>query len=225
MKNPADIISVHDQDAAQYDRLVHEYHSYAHDVLFGMSFAYVQPGDWLLDLGIGTGLASESFAKLGLEVYGCDGSTEMLKVCEAKAFAKELKVIDLQDMPLPYADHCFDHVVCCGVLHFFDYLETIFEEALRIIKPGGIFAFTVAAQTSAEETASDSIPKDHLEVTTPWGMPIFKHSSEYIARLLHANGFASLKTQQLVMRGGPEENNKDIVFNALVTGNKRVIHA
>jgi len=68
------------------------------------------------DIGIGTGLASRSFAKLGLKVYGCDGSAEMLKVCESKAFATDLKAFDLQDIPLPYSDSFFDHVICCSAL-------------------------------------------------------------------------------------------------------------
>ena len=59
-----------------------------------------------------------------------------------------LKVVDLQTTPLPYADNVFDHVICCGVFHFFDALETILQEVLLVIKPGGSFAFTVAAQTS-----------------------------------------------------------------------------
>ena len=69
-------IYAHDQEADLYDEQVREYESYAHDVLFGMSFEYVRSGERLLDLGIGTGLASLPFAKLGLEVFGLDGSAE-----------------------------------------------------------------------------------------------------------------------------------------------------
>ncbi len=111
MKN-VDTISVHSQESGHYDQQVREYNSYGHDALFGMSFEYVNSRDCLLDIGIGTGLASQSFAKVGLEIYGCDGSTEMLKICESKAFAKELKVFDLQNIPLPYSDNFFDHVIC-----------------------------------------------------------------------------------------------------------------
>lgn len=220
MKN-ADTISVHDQEAAQYDKQVHECNSYSHDVLFGMSFGYVNPRDCLLDLGIGTGLASISFAQLGLTVYGCDGSAEMLKVCESKAFAKELKIIDLKDIPLPYSDHFFDHVICCGVLHFFDDLDALMKEFLRLVKSGGLFAFTVAAQTSAEKAANVNNPQDYFETSTPWGISIFKHSSEYISKLFHANGVDILKTQQLVMRGWPKDKGEDILFNALVARSKR----
>jgi predicted TPR repeat methyltransferase len=215
MKN-VDTISVHDQAAYQYDQQVREYNSYGHDALFGMSFEYVNSHDCLLDIGIGTGLASQSFAKVGLEVYGCDGSTEMLKVCESKAFAKELKVFDLQKIPLPYSDSFFDHVICCGVLHFFSDLETIFMEVLRVIKPGGIFAFTIAAQTTDEEAASDSNLHGYLETPTPWDVAIFKHSDRFVTNLLQANSFDILKTQKLLIRGGPEVDSDDMLFRAYV---------
>jgi predicted TPR repeat methyltransferase len=211
-----DTVIAHDQEAVQYDQQVHEYNSYGHDILFGMSFEYVNPHECLLDIGIGTGLASQPFARVGLEIYGCDGSTEMLKVCESKAFAKELKVFDLQNIPLPYSDNFFDHVICCGVLHFFDDLGTILKEVLRIIKLGGIFAFTVAAQTSDEEAAGHDNLQGYLETPTPWDVPIFKHSGEYVSNLLQANGFEILKTQKLLIRGGPEEDSGDMLFRVYV---------
>lgn len=219
MKNP-DTISVHDQGAAQYDKQVHKYNSYGHDALFGMGFEYVTPGDCLLDLGIGTGLASRSFAKLGLKIYGCDGSAEMLKVCASKAFATELKVFDLHDRPLPYSDYFFDHVICCGVLHFFDDLEPILKEVLRILKPGGIFAFTIAGQTAEEEAATRDNSQEYFETPTPWGVPIFKHSSRYISHLLQAHGVDILKTQKLLIRGGPGDDSKDILFSVFISCNK-----
>lgn len=220
-----DTISAHDREAAQYDQQVREYESYAHDALFGMSFEYANPHDRLLDIGIGTGLASRAFAKAGLQVYGCDGSAEMLKVCESKAFAKELKIFDLRNLPLPYSDSFFDHVICCGVLHFFGDLEAMSKEVLRIIKPGGIFAFTVAAQTSDEEAASGDNRQGYLKTPTPWGVPIFKHSGGYVADLLQANGFDVLKTQKLLMRGGPEEDSPDMLFRVYVAREANAVHA
>jgi predicted TPR repeat methyltransferase len=211
-----DSISAHDQEAAQYDQQVHEYNCYGHDALFGMSFEYVKPNDCLLDIGIGTGLASQAFAKVGLEVYGLDGSTEMLKVCDSKAFAKELKIFDLQDRPLPYTDSFFDHVISCGVFHFFDDLDTIAKEVLRLIKPGGIFAFTVAALTSDEEATTADHLEGSIKTPTPWGVPIFKHSGRYVAKILNANGFDKLKTQKLLIRGGPEKDSEDMLYSVYV---------
>lgn len=212
----AHAISVHDQEASQYDQQVRQHNSYGHDVLFGMSFEYVNPRERILDMGIGTGLASLPFAKAGLKVHGCDGSAEMLKVCEAKAFAKDLKVIDLQNIPLPYADGFFDHVVCCGVLHFFDDMAAIVKEVVRMIKPKGIFTFTVAAPSVDEAAVMDDHRHGYLQSPTPWGIPIFKHSNGYVTQLLRSNAFGILKTQKLLVRRGPEDDHADMLFNAYV---------
>ena len=215
MKN-VERISAHDKEAAQYDQQVREYDCYAHDVLFGMCFEYVNPHECLLDLGIGTGLASLPFAKLGLEVFGCDGSAEMLKVCESKTFATELKVLDLLDTPLPYSDDFFNHVISCGVFHFLSELDPIIKEILRVMKPEGIFAFTVAAHTIEEELRMGDNLLTYSEVPTPWGVSIFIHSDGYIISLLQAHSFDILKTQKLLIRGGPEDK-EDLLFKAYVT--------
>jgi len=39
-----------------------------------MGFEFVGAGEKLLDIGIGTGLASMHFSEIGLKVYGLDNS-------------------------------------------------------------------------------------------------------------------------------------------------------
>lgn len=216
----ADIISVHDQEAILYDKQVHRYTNYAHDALFGMSFEYVNNVDRMLDLGIGTGLASRSFAKMGVEVHGCDGSEEMLKICKSKGFTKELKVVDLQETTLPYSNSSFDHVICCGVLHFFDDLGNILSEVMRIIKAGGIFSFTYAGLSSAERATSNG-QLNYLEKQTPWSITILKHTCEYISKQLNTNEFDILKAQSLCVGGCDEDETEQALFNALVTRSKK----
>jgi len=216
MKN-VNTISEQNIEAAQYDQQVHKFNSYLHDVLFGMSFEYVNPHDCLLDIGIGTGLASQSFAKVGLEVYGCDSSIEMLKVCKSKAFAKEVKVFNIHYLPLPYSDSFFDQVICCGVFHFFDDLEEILKEILRVIKMKGIFAFTIAAQTYDEEAITDNNLPGYIKKPTYWEIPILKHSSAYVNNLLQSYNFEILKTQELLIRGGPKKDSEKILFRVYIT--------
>jgi ubiquinone/menaquinone biosynthesis C-methylase UbiE len=210
-----DHLDAHDKEAAEYDRLVREYNAYSHDVLFGMTYEYVKPRETLLDIGIGTGLASQPFAKAGLEVHGLDGSTEMLKVCESKAFAKDLKQFDLRTGPLPYPDHSFDHVICCGVLHFFGELKSIVKEVSRVIKPGGVFAVTIAAQTPEEEAAAGDGGREIIERPTPWDVYINAHGDRYMDRLLNDHGFKTLKVQKLLMWSGSEDAG-DLLFKVLV---------
>ncbi len=197
---------VYKELAGSYDRQVREYNSYAHDVIFGMSFEYVKAHEKLLDIGIGTGLASINFSKLGLKVFGLDSSQEMLDECRSKSFARALDLHDLTAAPIPYEDNYFHHVICCGVLHFFGNLEDLFKEVARVIKPEGIFSFTMAPQNTEES---------YVKEDTSWGVPIFKHSPEYILELLSENGFGVEKEQRLLMKGA-DKINFDMLFSAFV---------
>lgn len=216
-----DSIRAHDKEASQYDQQVRDYHSHVHDVLFGMAFELVKPDETLLDIGIGTGLASRPFAKVGLNIFGLDGSIEMLKVCESKAFVKELKQFDFRAAPLPYSDHSFDHVICCGVFHFLGELGPIVREISRVVKPEGIFAFTIAGQTPEEQKASGDNSKSYLEKPTPWGVSIYAHSDVYIDKLLQDHSFETLKTQKILMWSG-EEDVGDLLFEVIVAQNVRL---
>ncbi len=210
-----DSISAHDEEASRYDQQVRDYRSHSHVVLFGMAFEYVKPHETLLDIGIGTGLASWPFARAGLTIFGLDGSSEMLKVCESKAFVKELKRFDLLITPLPYSEHSFDHVICCGVFHFFGELGPIVKEISRVIKPGGIFAFTIAGQTPEDNKASGDDSKSYLEKPTPWDVSIYAHSDGCIDKLLQDYSFEKLKDQKILMWSGKEDV-RDLLFEVLV---------
>lgn len=192
--------------ASTYDEEVKEYDSYGHDVLFGMSFEYVQPNEIILDLGIGTGLASIKFFKIGLKIYGLDISDDMLNVCRAKSFAEELKRHNLAVNKIPYNDAYFNHIICSGVFHFLSDLENIFSEVARIIKKGGIFAFTIAP---------DNTELEYTKLMTSWGVPIYKHSTNYIQRLLNTNGMRLVKEQRLLMKGA-DKKNYDMLFSVMI---------
>ena len=194
------------ENASQYDEQVKEYDSYGHDVLFGMSYEYVKPHEKILDLGIGTGLASINFSKIGLKVYGLDISEEMLNICRIKSFAEELKLHNLSDNRIPYNDGYFNHIICSGVFHFLSDLGNIFSEVARIIREGGIFAFTIAPDNRVAE---------YTNQMTSWGVPIFKHSPNYINRLLDSNGMSLLKEQRLLLKGA-DKVNYEILFSVMI---------
>lgn len=193
------------ENASQYDEQVKEYDSYGHDVLFGMCFEYVKPNDKILDLGIGTGLASINFSKIGLKVYGLDISDEMLNICRNKSFAEELRRHNLTDDKIPYNNSYFNHIICNGVFHFLGDLGKIFSEVARIIKKDGTFAFTIVP---AEV-------RDYKKQMTTWGVPIYKHSIDYIKELLDKNRMLPLKEQRLLMKGA-DKVNYDMLFSIII---------
>jgi ubiquinone/menaquinone biosynthesis C-methylase UbiE len=215
-----DHIKSHDKFAGTYDNQVKHYNSYGHEVLFGMCYEYIKHGDSLLDLGIGTGLSSIHFAKAGLKITGLDGSLGMLDECRKKGFANEIKQYNIQDVPLPYSDNTFSHVICCGVFHFFNDLLPIIKEANRILKPTGIFAFTIASLTAKEAGIDyENIP-DFIEVQSAWEIPIFKHSDKYINKIAQTLDFTIEKEQKVLADSG-DKDAIDILFKVIVMQKKQ----
>jgi ubiquinone/menaquinone biosynthesis C-methylase UbiE len=208
-----DKVSVYKELASNYDNQVKEYDSFAHDVLFGMSFEYVKADEKLLDIGIGTGLASIQFSQIGLKVFGLDSSQEMLNACESKSFAQSLNLYDMTCERIPYEDNYFNHVICCGVMHFMGELKDLYYEVERVMKPGGIFTCTIAPQnTELNYTKED----------TAWGVPIFKHSMKYILELFAENSFKLQKEQRLLIKGA-DKVKYDMLFSALVAKYQKVL--
>jgi predicted TPR repeat methyltransferase len=181
-----DPIQVHDQQASQYEQQVRDYRWFGHDILFGMCFEYANSGECLLDIGIGTGLSSQLFARLGLYIYGIDGSKEMLNICRSKGFTKELKQFDLRNDFLPYSDGFFHHVISCGVFHLLGDLSPLFKEVSRVIKPDGIFAFTTYSEGTEEGN-------DGYSEGSAYGVSVYTHNDGYIKRILGDYGFDVLK--------------------------------
>lgn len=181
MSNP------HDQFAQEYDEQVKTYNCHIADVLFGLSYEHLTKGESLLDVGIGTGLSSRLFHRAGVDVTGIDGSAEMLKICAAKRFTRQLIHQDLLNLPSPFQDEQFDHVVCCGVFHFIGNLDGLFMEVSRVQKKGGIFAFTVMA------AGTDLNTQGKFHQKSEDGLTVYAHQSSYIDELTKTAGYSMEK--------------------------------
>lgn len=181
--------NLHDSYAADYDNQVQACDCHIADVLFGLCYEFVQPRQCLLDLGIGSGLSAALFAKTGLEVHGMDFSPAMLEICRAKSIAVDLKQQDLLQTPWQYSTAQFDHVACCGVLHFVSDLEVVFDEAARVLRMGGMFAFTTKAPSSASNESK-------YEKQLAGDFEVFSHLPEYVQSLLDGQSFKQLKSQK-----------------------------
>jgi ubiquinone/menaquinone biosynthesis C-methylase UbiE len=195
------IIEVHDKSADVYDNMsvLIEYHG--HEVLFGLDYEYLYPGSSVLDVGIGTGLSSYLFYKAGLKVYGIDGSKKMLDICKKKEFATELKLCDLVVDRWPYEDAKFENTVACGVFHFFEKLDRVFEEANRVTKIGGTFSFTVMVSEEGLLSYTD----------TGSGLSIYYHNDFQIIELLNKYGFTVLKYITFFVYKTPDKKEKSML--------------
>lgn len=201
-----------------YDAQSRQYEWHGPEVIFGLAFEFVNAGQTLLDMGIGTGLSAIPFHMAGLSVVGIDASREMLEVCRPKNIARELKQYDIRQTPLPYSDGAFDHVVACGVFHLIETLDPLVSEASRLLKEKGTFVFTFEKHRVG---ADDGFPVRAGEVSKrvdeDSGVEIFRHSEAYIKRLLGESGFVVLKTLEFVASIDPDTGRR-IHFKAVVAG-------
>lgn len=90
------------------------------------------PTGLALDLGCGTGTAGNGLVRSGMTVIGADLSTPCLEVAARRLSA----VARVEASHLPFADQCFDAVVCRGALHHLDDPEAAMGELRRVMKPG-----------------------------------------------------------------------------------------
>jgi predicted TPR repeat methyltransferase len=178
-----------DEMITAYDEEAEATGWYGPEVAFGLTYAHVQPGQSMLDIGIGTGLGSILFLKAGLEIHGMDISPQMLDACRSKGFSS-LHLHDLNKTPYPFDSESIDNAVCTGVFNFFSDLSPVFQEASRIIRKGGLFVF-VAGDRSENEVHAIEVGAEHTKSEKT--VTMYLHSTKQIAELMAMYGFEPLR--------------------------------
>jgi len=102
----------------------------------------LKEGGLLLDVGCGSGLFAWKL-KQHYTYVGVDKSERMLEL--AKLRNPEVTFFRMDARRLEFPDGEFDVVICVRTLkHFsFDDARRVFSECVRVLKPGGIFAFSM----------------------------------------------------------------------------------
>ncbi len=102
-----------------------------------------RPGRKVLDLCCGQGDLTHMLVQAGAQVSGLDFSAEMIALARNTAPDAELRQGDAQ--ALPYADGCFDAVVCnFGMMHLPEQPRAL-AEIQRVLVSGGDFAMATWA--------------------------------------------------------------------------------
>lgn len=176
--------------AEAYDEEAEATGWYGPEVAFGLAYKYVRPGQSILDLGIGTGLAATLFRGAGLKVHGMDVAQEMIGACRTKGFT-DLARHDLIAPPYPYDAESLDHAVCVGVLNFVRDPSPVFQEVARILRKGGVFVFAVGDRNE-DEPSEIAVGPEHT--MTDSSVTMYRHSSRQVEAWVAENGFTLLRT-------------------------------
>ena len=188
--------------AESYDKSSEEMGWYAPNVLFGLMYRHIREGETLLDIGIGTGLASVLFHKAGLVINGIDSSKSMLEQCRQRNMASRLVEHDLGQSPWPLETGSFDHAVSTGVTHLLGELEIMVAETARLIRPGGTLGFDFSEyETGSGGDYQPAHPGVYMRMDEEYGVAVYRHTAEYVFDLLRGAGFELLcDTDFLVSR-------------------------
>ncbi len=135
----------------------------------------VRPGttfERMLDLGCGTGLAGATFRPLARHISGVDLAPAMLAQARAKAIYDRLETGDLLAFLDAEAECSYDLVIAADVFVYIFDLAPVAAAVARILRPGGVFAFTVETLDGAGVELGEKLR--------------FRHSADHVRGALAA---------------------------------------
>lgn len=143
----------------------------------------------VLDLGCGTGLCGPLFRPLARTLAGVDLSPKMVAKARARNVYDQLEVGELGAVLLGRGQESLDLVLAADVFVYIGNLAPVFEAAVRVLRPGGLFAFSLEA-ANAEEGAGYALRQTGR----------YAHAQTYIDLLAQRFGFEPVSAEGMCTR-------------------------
>jgi predicted TPR repeat methyltransferase len=140
-----------------------------------------------LDLGCGTGLCGPLLRPFTTAIDGVDLSAAMLERARQKHAYERLEQADLAEWLADAPAGRYDLVVSADVFIYVGALEQVFEGVARLLRPGGVFCFSVEEADGGE----DLVLRPSLR---------YAHSAAYLQRLARTHGLEVLRSEREPIR-------------------------
>ncbi len=195
--NSEQTIKLTNEFAAKYDKHVTKGLWKGPEVLFNELKKFIKPNDKLLDIGIGTGLASVPFKNAGIEIYGIDGSAEMIKMCKEKNLAKRLIQSDITQSDFELPNIQFDFIISNAVFHMIGDFFHIIKKAAQHLKTNGHLCFTVIPFNKKDKTLYNKSTRQGIYYNhkKEIDLYVFHHTISYIYYVLKENKLQLISNQ------------------------------
>ena len=151
---------------------------------------FIKPDSTVLELGCGTGYFTQEIAKTGAKIVAIDISPELLKIAESNVPCQNVHFKEENAYNMTFNDNQFDYVIGSSVLHHLDIKKSI-SEIYRVLKDGGIIAFTEPNMMNPQIAIQKNIPYIKRKLgDSPDETAFFRWS---ISRMLKKQGFKKVE--------------------------------
>jgi ubiquinone/menaquinone biosynthesis C-methylase UbiE len=153
---------------------------------------FIRPAGTLLELGCGTGYFTKEIAKTGARITAIDISPELLAIAKDSVPYANVSFVEENAYRMTFPDNHFDYVVGSSVLHHLD-IEKAIPEIYRILKDGGIIAFTEPNMMNPQIALQKNVPCIKRRAgDSPDETAFFRWK---ISRQLRKQGFKNVETR------------------------------
>jgi SAM-dependent methyltransferase len=139
MYDPQMVLSHNQKAAAVWDSAASDYERISLHLGDAIDHAVVRlaprPGERILDIGTGTGLAARRLALLGAKVVGIDLGTELIETARHLAPTVDFRVGDAEE--IPFDDGSFDAAISTFGIMFVNRPEAAAAELARVCRENG----------------------------------------------------------------------------------------
>jgi arsenite methyltransferase len=191
------------------------------------ALASLDPGDSVLDLGSGGGfdcfLAAQEIGTEG-HVIGVDMTPEMIERARGNiennnAGTVEFRLGEIEHLPV--ADRSVDVIISNCVINLSPDKQAVFEEAYRVLRPGGRLAISDVVMTA-------DVPAEfHADPETVAGCVAGAATISDLERMLAAAGFEDVRivpkdeSREVIQKWSPTHDLSEYIVSATIEGRKQ----